>query len=150
MGRGSSGKATPSQKPAYISESPKAVKLRISVEDHILERTLSREVWVPKSQLSDDGRPGEWITDQKAQELYSTRRAKSEYTATWKDANGKEFSSGQTAKEKNNAQAKQAAFDAGKASYNALVAYAKAQGIKGVYVGLKRSTIEKKIKAAGK
>ena len=107
-------------------------------------------MWVPKSQLSDDGRPGEWITDQKAQELYSTRRAKSEYTATWKDANGKEFSAGQTAKEKSDAQARQAAFDAGKASYNALIEYAKAQGIKGVRVGMKRATIEKKIKAAGK
>lgn len=127
----------------YFNETEKAVKLRIVVEDYALEKTLSKEVWVPKSQLSSEGIPGEWITDQKAQEFYNSRRSKSEYSVIWKDANGNEFLPGQTEREKINASTRKAAFEAGKESYNELVAYAKKQGIKGVRVGMKRSTIER-------
>lgn len=154
MGRGSSGIKGPGEKnvrqsrPSYFGETEKAVKLRISVEDYDLERTFSREVWVPKSQLSSDGRPGQWITDQKAQQFYQKGRTKSQYEATWTDANGKSFSAGKTEKEQNTADRRTAAFNAGKSSYNELLALAKRRGVK-VRVGMKRSTILRKMEEAG-
>ena len=153
MGRGSSGKSSGggnvvNNRPSYFGETEKAVKLRLTVEDHDLESSRSREVWVPKSQLSDDGRPGEWITNQKAQEFYSARRASTQFEATWTDANGRTFSAGKTAKEQQASQKRQAAFEAGKASYNQLLAFAKSKGVK-VRTGMKRSTILKKLEEAG-
>ena len=144
---GSSGiSAQRTQKPAYFGETEKAVSLKITVEDYDLESTKTRTVWVPKSQLAEDGRPSEWITEQKAQEFYSSRRSSSQYSATWEDAKGNTFSASKSAREIESANRRTKAFEAGKQSYNALIAEARSLGIKGVRVGMKRSTIEEKIR----
>lgn len=148
-GRGSSsgiGSRSGGGKPKYFGETEKAVSLKISVTDYDLETTRTRTVWVPKSQLASDGRPSEWITEQKAQELYSSRRSSSQYEAKWSDADGKTFSASKSAREIESASRRAKAFEAGKQSYNALIAEAKALGIKGIRVGMKRSTIEEKIR----
>lgn len=145
-GRGSgSGRGKSKTGVSYFGETERAVQLRLNVEDYDLEQTKSRVVWVPKTQLSSEGKPSEWITDKKAQEFYSTRRATSQYSATWEDANGKKFSAQKSASE----LARQSRFESGQKSYNALIAQAKAAGVKGVRVGMKRKTIEKKMREAG-
>lgn len=151
-GRGSSGKRSGgaiASKPAYFGETEKAVRLRMTVRDYDLETSKSRMFWVPKSQLADDGRPGEWITGQKAQEFYSRQRSLSQFSATWQDANGKTFPASSTAKEIAQSAQRTAKFQAGVRSYNDLIAKAKLMGIKGVCSGMKRSTIEKKIREHG-
>lgn len=149
-GRGSSGGGGGSRsnasKPEYFQETEKAVKLRIIVEDYDLEQTKSRFAWVPKSQLADDGKPGSWITEQKAQEFYSSQRASSQFSVEWQDANGRRFSASMTKKEEERARERARRFQAGVDSYNALIAEAKALGVKGVRVGMKRKTIERKIR----
>lgn len=144
-GRGGSSGNTVSR-PSYFGESEKAVQLRLTVEDYDLDQTRSRTVWVPKSQLADDGRPSNWITQQKAQEFYNHSRSASSYAATWEDAKGKRFSASATRTEKAREQARKERFNAGAQSYNQLVQQAKAMGIKGIRVGMKRKTIEKKIR----
>lgn len=151
-GRGSSGKWSGgggAAKPAYFGETEKAVRLKMTVDDYDLETSKSRMFWVPKSQLADDGRPGQWITSQKAQEFYSRQRPSSQFSATWQDANGKTFSASSTAKEIAQSAQRAARFQTGVKSYNDLIAKAKSMGIKGVRSGMKRSTIEKKIRENG-
>lgn len=141
---GAKGASQKPSKPSYFKESEKAVQLRLRVEDYTLDREHSRIVWVPKSQLSEDGRPSNWITSQKAGEFYQSGRA-SNYSATWEDAKGKKFGAGMTQREKEYAQNRQKRFEAGAKSYNDLLAKAKSMGIKGVRKGMKRSTIQRKI-----
>lgn len=141
---GSSGNVV--SRPSYFGESEKAVQLRLTVEDYDLEQTRSRTVWVPKSQLADDGRPSNWITQQKAQEFYSNSRSANSYSAIWEDANGKKFSASATRAETARMQARQERFNAGVQSYNQLLQQAKEMGIKGVRVGMKRKTLEQKIR----
>ena len=144
VNRRSEGKG--GDRPSYFKETEKAVQLRLRVEDFDLEQERSRMMWVPKSQLAEDGRPGQWITDQKAQEFYSRNRSSSQYGATWEDASGKMFSASMTTKEVARFADRQARFAAGKKSYNELVSKAKSLGIKGVRVGMRRATIERKIR----
>lgn len=144
------GRGAPSgikRTPEYFGETDKAVKLKIIVHDYDYESTKQRIVFVPRSQLSSEGVPGEWITEQKAQEFYSSRRSKSQYSAVWEDANGKQYAVGQTDKEKQQAAQRQSSMAKAIQSYNDLVAEAKALGIKGVRKGMKRSTIQAKIDA---
>lgn len=103
-------------------------------------------MWVPKSQLADDGRPSNWITQQKAQEFYSRNRAAGSFSATWEDASGKKFGASATRMEAARAKEAQDRFNAGVQSYNQLVRQAKQMGIKGIRVGMKRKTIEQKIR----
>lgn len=110
-----------------------------------LKQKKERIVFVPRSQLSAEGIPGEWITEQKAQEFYNSPRSKSQYSTTWIDAKGRQYAAGQTAKEKAAAAQRQKAMANGAQSYNALIAEAKALGIKGVRKGMKRKTIQAKI-----
>lgn len=131
--------------PAYFGETEKAVRLKLEVHDYDLEGTKQRIVYVPKSQLSADGIPGEWITGQKAQEFYRFDRSRTQYSATWIDANGKRYESGQTAREKEQTARRQNAIAKGAESYNALLAEAKSLGIKGIRKGMKRKTIQAKI-----
>lgn len=145
---GSSGISNNVSKPSYFKESEKAVQLKINVTDYDLEQTRSRTVWVPKSQLAENGRPSEWITNQKAQEFYSGGRARGSFEATWEDASGKKFSASKTSKEIEYDKKRQAKYNAGVKSYNDLVSEAKALGIKGARVGLKRSTLLQKINEA--
>lgn len=121
------------------------MKLKIVVEDYDLETKEERIVFIPRSQLSAEGIPGEWITEQKAQEFYNSPRSKSQYSTTWIDAKGRQYATGQTAKEKAAAAQRQKAIANGTQSYNALIAEAKALGIKGVRKGMKRKTIQAKI-----
>ena len=135
-------------KPKYLGETEKAVKLKMTVEDHDLESSRSRDVWIPKTQLSDDGIPGQWITDQKTQEFYTSRRAAGSYDVYYSDADGKKISPSMTAKEKEYAQQRAERFKQGQDDYNALLQQAKDMGIKGVRVGMKRKTLMQKIQDA--
>lgn len=143
------GKEKEVSRPKYLGETEKAVKLKMTVEDYDLETSRSRDVWIPKTQLSDDGVPGQWITEQKAQEFYqSGRRSPGSYGAYYSDAEGKKFNSSYTAKEKEYAKQRAESFKQGQNSYNELVQRAKDMGIKGVRVGMKRKTLEQKIRDA--
>lgn len=131
--------------PSYFSETEKAVQLKITVYDYDLEERKSRMVWVPKSQLNEEGKPTRWITNQKAQEFYSGwgyERNSSQFSTTWEDSNGKRFEAGMTQKQKE----QKAYRDASRKPYYELVQEAKKMGIKGIRVGMKRKTIEEKIK----
>lgn len=135
------------QKPSYFSESEKAVSLKLRVEDFTLDNERTKTVWIPKSQLSENGIPGQWITDQKTQEFYSLNTNRlPPHESTWIDSNGNEYKAQYTAKEKERETARKNAMDQGKQSYNELIAEAKRLGIKGIRVGLKRKTIEDKIR----
>lgn len=148
---GSSGLSSHSgktmNKPSYFKETEKAVQLKLTVEDYTTEDVISKLVYVPKSQLSEDGKPGEWITRQKVGEFYD-RQFVPDHKATWSDASGKEFSPSMTKKEVENAKKRGAAFKSGQNSYNELVAEAKRLGVKGARVGMKRTTLQKKIAEA--
>ena len=142
---GGRGASSGIKRPQYFGETEKAVKLKLVVDDYDLETKKERIVFVPRSQLSAEGIPGEWITEQKAQEFYNSPQSKSQYSTTWIDAKGRQYAAGQTAKEKAAAAQRQKAMASGTQSYNALIAEAKALGIKGVRKGLKRKTIQAKI-----
>lgn len=144
-GNGKVNKESSQSKPSYFKETEKAVQLKLTVEDHTLDREISRIVWIPKSQLTEDGKPSNWITEQKANEFYQKGWG-SNYSAIWQDSNGKKFGAGMTQKEKEYAQERTNRFAAGQKSYNELIAKAKDMGIKGIRVGMKRKTIEKKIR----
>lgn len=143
----SSSTTTP---PAYLRETEKAVKLTVGVDYYDREKIKEYSVWVPKSQLAADGRPGEWISHEKAREAaIHGEMWEGKSFAYWKDANGNFFQPSKTAKEIEREQKRQNAFNAGKQSYQELVQRAKDMGIKGVRVGMRRKTIEEKIKKAG-
>lgn len=123
-------------KPSYFKETEKAVQLKLSVYDYDLEQRISRKVWVPKSQLSEDGKPSHWITQEKAREFYNISRNSSQFSATWEDSKGNTFGH----------SVKKSKGDNSKKSYTDLVKEAKELGIKGIRVGLRRKTLEEKIK----
>ena len=137
------------QAPAYLKETDKAVQLKLSVKDYDLEQTKSRAVWVPKSQLAEDGKPGEWITEQKAQEFYSRRRATSQYSATWEDAEGTKFKASQTPRERDSARVKEERMQQSATRYNNLVNMARSTGVKGIRQGMKATTIIRLLNEAG-
>lgn len=143
-GRGSSS-GTKISPPKYFAESEKAVKLKIGIDYYDIEKNVEYDVWVPKSQLSKEGVPGQWISDQKAMDVINSRMGGGAFSY-WEDANGKIYRSGMTEREKRFQKQRERRFEAGKKSYNQLVEQAKSMGIKGVRVGMKRSTIERKIK----
>lgn len=136
---GSSGKNNTPGKPKYFKETEKAVQLQANFQHKDTGTEYSKLVYVPKSQLTEDGRPSQWIENQKGNEERS-------YVMSWQDANGKKFSAGQTQKEKEYAAKRQENFATGQKSYNALLEEAKSLGIKGVRKGMKRKTIEEKIR----
>ena len=140
----SSNQSSFSSTPAYALETEKAIRMKLSVEDYTLDQERSRYVWVPKSQLSENGVPGEWITEQKTAEFYQSGMT-SPHKSTWIDENGKEYAHKRTASEQSRFQQRQYAYNAGRQSYNELIAEAKRRGVKGVCVGMKRSTIERKL-----
>lgn len=136
---GSSGKKNTPSKPAYFKETEKAVQLQANYQRKDTGDEYSKMVWIPKSQLSDDGRPSKWIEGQKENDEHA-------YTMSWQDAKGKTFGSGMTQREKEYAAKRQEKFAAGQKSYNALLEEAKSLGIKGVRKGMKRKTLEEKIR----
>lgn len=148
MAKGKSGltRKAEMRKPEYFGETEKAVSLKLMVTDVDLEQTRTRTVWVPKSQLAEDGKPSMWITGQKAQEFYSYGRSSGNIEAMWEDAAGNRFSASFTEREIANAKNRAARISAGVSSYNSLIEHAKELGIKGIRKGMKRSTIEEKIK----
>ena len=137
-----------SAKPSYFRETEKAVQLRMNVSDVDLEQTISRNVFVSKSQLSENGVPGEWISNQKAQELYPHGRSQSQYDVTWSDAKGNVFTPQKTNSEKARANANQQKKAQQTTRYNSLLSGAKAKGVK-VRKGMKVQTILKALRTAG-
>lgn len=168
MGRGSSkaggggkvGSGRMQTPPEYLAETEKAVKLTLIVEDFVFEDTKKRDVWVPKSQLAEDGRPSQWITRQKALEFYTgIDSSYSNYEAIWQDKAGKRFEWSLTKREeewakerakreRKRAKERKKAFEKGKKEYAELVQKAKDMGVKGIRVGLKKKTILRKIREA--
>lgn len=140
--------ANEASKPAYLGETDKAVKLKMTVYDIDLEESHDRNVWVPKSQLSEDGVPGQWITNQKAQEFYQSPRSSNSYEAYYTDSNGKKYNASYTAKEKQYAAERENKAKQSKESYAQLVQRAKDLGIKGAKVGWKAQTLRQKIAEA--
>ena len=138
-GKGTKGDSGKQSKPSYFRETEKAVQLQANFQRKDTGDEYSKLVYVPKSQLTEDGRPSQWIENQKGNDEHS-------YVMSWQDANGKKFSAGQTQKEKEYATKRQEKFAAGQKSYNELIQQAKNMGIKGVRVGMKRKTIEEKIR----
>lgn len=137
-------------KPAYLGETDKAVKLKMTVYDIDLEESHDRNVWVPKSQLSEDGVPGQWITNQKAQEFYQSPRSSNSYEAYYTDSNGKKYYASHTAKEKEYEAKRESKAKQSKENYMDLVQRAKELGIKGAKVGWKAQTLRQKIAEAEK
>lgn len=140
-GRGSSSGVP---KPKYFAETEKAVKLKIGIDYYTLEKEKDYFVWVPKSQLSKDGRPGQWITNEKAESVTESGWGGGSFSY-WEDASRNVFQPGRTRKEEQAFQARKRRFEAGKKSYEQLVQNAKSMGVKGVRIGMKRKTIERKI-----
>jgi hypothetical protein len=98
---GATSKASKQQKitkPTYLAESEKAVKLTIGIDYFNVERTKEYTVWVPKSQLADDGRPGSWISSAKANDVIDPRYGGGMFDY-WKDADGKTFQPSKTARD---------------------------------------------------
>lgn len=130
----------------YIAETEKAVKLTIVMRSCKIDKSREYQVWVPKSQLAEDGVPGEWITSVKAEEVSDMMFAT--VFSAWHDADGNSFQPSKTAKELERANAREQKFEAGKKAYEELIAKAKAAGVKGIRVGMRRATIEAKLAAA--
>ena len=84
-------------KPVYKAESEKAVKLTIAIDYYNADRTKEYDVWVPKSQLADDGRPGAWISDAKVNDVLDPRMGGGMFNY-WKDADGNKFQPSKTAR----------------------------------------------------
>ncbi|EOT29502.1 hypothetical protein C805_00086 [Eubacterium sp. 14-2] len=133
-----SGGSAKASKPSYFKESEKAVQLQANFQRRDTGAEYSKKVWIPKSQLTEDGRPSRWIEGQKQDQEGS-------YVMSWQDSKGKKFGSGMTQREKEYAQNRQKRFESGAKSYNDLLSKAKSMGIKGVRKGMKRSTIQRKI-----
>lgn len=85
-------------KPVYKAESEKAVKLTIAIDYYNADRTKEYDVWVPKSQLADDGRPGTWISNAKVDDVVEPRYGGGMFNY-WKDADGKTFQPSKTARD---------------------------------------------------
>lgn len=126
----------------YIAETEKAVRLSILIDFVHLEVVKSFEVWVPKSQLAENGVPGQWITAQKFNELSTQGGA---LFVAWMDADGVRYDAGYTDRENESESRRSAAFESGKKSYEELIEKARSLGIKGVRSGMRRATIEEKI-----
>lgn len=102
-------------KPKYKKETEKAVMLTLIVEAEIApkggftssmvkDRTYVWDVWIPKTQLSEDGKPSKWITNKKIEEILDKKVYNAQIlssSGTYKDENGKLFSAGETEQEKN-------------------------------------------------
>lgn len=121
--------------------------MKIGIDYYDLEKEREYLVWVPKSQLSKEGIPGQWISEVKAEDVIESKWGGAAFSY-WEDANGETYRAGMTKKEKKFKKQRERRFEAGKKSYNELINKAKSMGIKGIRVGLRRSTIEKKIKEA--
>ena len=130
----------------YFAETEKAVKLKIVVDYYNFEKTKSYFCWIPKTQLSENGVPGEWISSQKAADVNEFMLGGS-LVEGWEDADGIFYKVEKTAKELEQEAAQEARFEAGCKAYEELLAKAKALGIKGVRVGMRKATIEAKIAA---
>lgn len=78
--------------PKYIKETEKAVLLTLIIDYPLHEGTGKYDVWVPKSQLDENGVPNEWIAEKKAENISMTS---SYLVEGWKDAEGKFFAFGE-------------------------------------------------------
>lgn len=128
--------------PNYLGQTEKAVKLTIGIDYYNLEKAKEYSVWIPKSQLAKDGRPGEWISRQKASDVAELRYGGGTFSY-WRDGKGLRFKPSKTTKEIEYDRRSKSALN-----YYDLIKQAKSLNVKGVRVGMKRKTIEEKIKKA--
>lgn len=128
-------------------ETEKAIQTEMIIINQATGREFTRTVWVPKSQLSAHGIPGEWITSQKIDEVLGQQRWG--YSCYWEREDGAYVDFEYTAKELEAEELRQAAMRAGLEALNELVEYGKAHGVKGLRKGLKKSTVLRKFAEAG-
>lgn len=128
-------------------ETEKAIQTEMVFVNLTTDAEFTRKVWVPKSQLSANGIPGEWITSQKIQELVGQDRWK--FCCYWEREDGTYTDFEYTDKELAAEERRQAAMQAGLEALNGLIEYGKAHGVKGLRKGLKKSTVLRKIREAG-
>lgn len=60
-------------------------------------RTYTEDVWIPKSQLTENGKPSKWITGKKIEEILNKKFINHQIISsdgTYTDADGKSFSFG--------------------------------------------------------
>jgi len=125
-----------------IKETEKAVQVKAIIDLYDVEKSITRTVWLPKSQIRN-GRPTEWIIERKREDLALEAPLHAGGFNIWfYDADGNEI---ETVEEARKAER----FEAGCKNYDRLIQLAKDNGIKGVRVGLRRATIEQKLTAAG-
>jgi hypothetical protein len=140
-----------------IRESEKAVMINASYtvefasssaycSSMVNERDGVMNIWLPKSQINENGEISEWIANAKREEI-GQKIAGWQYVVdvnvTFIDAEGKEI------KVTENPIKSSAKFEEGCKRHDALVEKAKAAGIKGVRKTLKSATLINMLQAAG-
>lgn len=160
-----------SSKPSYLRETEKAVMLTMQISGEVAPQggfvssmvrdfNATQDVWIPKSQLDEQGRPSAWILEQKANEITDRRMPMNgrmlNSNVRVLDANKNVVPTGMTAKDREFAarrQAQQASFEtkkqAGLDRYTAKINKAKELGIKGVRIRMKTSTLNELLKEHG-
>lgn len=135
----------------YIKETEKAVCMGLVVNyySHTMEDYVERkfEVWVPKSQLSKEGIPGNWITSQKVIDCVSQQIRQGSYEAFWETISGERFEPQPTASELQKESEYEKKKAKGLEKHNQLVLAARSAGLK-VTAKMKTSTIYKKFQEA--
>ena len=125
-----------------IKETEKAVQVKAVIDLYDVEKSITRLVWLPKSQIRD-GRPTAWILARKREDLAIEAPLNAGgYMIDFFDADGELIEAAEDARAA-------ARFEAGKKNYERLIALAKENGVGGIRVGLRRATIEGKLAAAG-
>lgn len=142
-----------------IRESEKAVMIRATYyveyapssafcSSLINDKSGAMNIWLPKSQINENGEISEWIANAKREEL-GQKVAGWYYVVnvdvTFIDAEGNEIKVAENPVK----SAKSAAFEEGCKRHDALVEKAKAAGIKGVRKTLKSATLMNMLQAAG-
>ncbi len=118
-------------------ETEKAVELEMVLDFYDVEKTVSRKVWIPKSQIRD-GKVTAWILAAKTEDVRSFAAVAGGCFGNLYDSDGVLVETAESEK-----------FRKGCENYSRLIELAKNAGVKGVRVGLRRATIEAKLAAAG-
>lgn len=125
-----------------IKETEKAVQVRAVFDLYDVEKTITRMMWLPKSQIRD-GRPTAWILERKREDLaLEAPLHAGGCMIDFYDADGNMIESAEEVRAAER-------FEAGRKNYDRLIQLAKENCVKGVRVGLRRATIEQKLTAAG-
>ena len=53
-----------------LKETERAIQINLIVDNDFTEQTFKKLVWIPKSQLEENGMPKVWILNAKFKEIY--------------------------------------------------------------------------------